>query len=38
VRTLVGKAADQFRAAVARGEDVQQLLARMTGSFSPGTE
>jgi hypothetical protein len=38
VRTLVGKDADEVRAAIASGGDVQLLLARKTGNFKRGNE
>jgi hypothetical protein len=38
VRTLVGKDADEVRAAIASGGDVQLVLARKTGNFKRGNE
>ncbi|WP_370963059.1 hypothetical protein [Amycolatopsis sp. cg9] len=36
--TLRGAAAARFLAAVARGDDPQQLMARVTGNYKHGTE
>jgi len=38
VRTLVGRDADEVRAAIASGGDVQLVLARKTGNFKRGNE
>lgn len=38
VRTLVGADADEIRAAIASGDDVQLLVARKTGNFKRGNE
>ena len=38
VRTLVGADADEIRAAIASGGDVQLLVARKTGNFKRGNE
>jgi hypothetical protein len=38
VRTLTGKDADEIRAAIAAGGDVQLLVARKTGNFKRGNE
>ena len=38
VRTLVGADADEVRAAIASGDDVQLLVARKTGNFKRGNE
>jgi hypothetical protein len=38
VRTLVGADADEIRAAIASGADVQLLVARKTGNFKRGNE
>ncbi|MCR6482595.1 hypothetical protein M8542_07180 [Amycolatopsis sp. OK19-0408] len=36
--TLRGAAAEKFRTAVDRGDDVQLLLARATGNYKHGNE
>ena len=38
VSTLVGADADEIRAAIASGGDVQLLVARKTGNFKRGNE
>jgi hypothetical protein len=38
VRTLTGADADEIRAAIAAGDDVQLLVARKTGNFKRGNE
>lgn len=38
VRTLVGADAEEIRAAIASGDDVQLLIARKTGNFKRGNE
>lgn len=38
VRTLIGAGADEIRAAIANGGNVQLLVARKTGNFKRGNE